>query len=525
MTRLLAGALALAAIAAFAVIAPASAAEFTKEDRFVTSSAGGVQIDISVFKPAVATPENRVPVILFSHGWGGSKADVGTPTAFLDAGFGVVSFSQRGFGASGGQANVQDPDLEAEDVESIIDYISTLDWVQKDLDADGLPIADDPVLGAIGGSYGGGYQTMTALDEIKESPTGTTRLNALTPEISWYDLNESLAPQKVVRTVWSTALFAVAANVVPDYIKTAFAWGAASGQWPDGKILGQDDPTGQVPDLDAEFHEHSPVAFAEDGIKLNIPVIVKQGQSDNLFNLNQGLHIFRDALTPAAQAQSYFIGFNGGHALPEAFPLGAATAGDPCSGNWTAKRIEFFKAVFAHASTANIFPKRYNMADVGGTQCLSYDANTSTRTFGVNDDIDPTGSNGMVMTAAAGPPVNLPIVDGPITVSGIPTLSGDAYFAGVDTRTFFGLSMGPTATNGAGATVIGNNMMPLRLLVPDGIDQTSFNIELPGVTAKIPAGQSLYLTISPISDMSFGHGSHVPGGIVFTGLELKVPTL
>ena len=59
------------------------------------------------------------------------------------------------------------------------------------------PIADDPVLGAIGGSYGGGYQTITALTELSE--TGRTRFDALAPEITWYDLPEALAPQGVVR--------------------------------------------------------------------------------------------------------------------------------------------------------------------------------------------------------------------------------------------------------------------------------------------------------------------------------------
>src|SRR3712207_7113541 len=65
------------------------------------------------------------------------------------------------------------PERETEDIQAVIDHVADIDWVA--LDAPG-----DPVLGAIGGSYGGGYQTMTALDEIHE--TGHTRFNALRSE-------------------------------------------------------------------------------------------------------------------------------------------------------------------------------------------------------------------------------------------------------------------------------------------------------------------------------------------------------
>ncbi|MGH8986790.1 MAG: alpha/beta hydrolase family protein [Acidimicrobiia bacterium] len=79
---------------------------------------------------------------------------------------------QRAHGDSEGQAHVQDPTKETEDVKAVIDHVAKLEWVK--LDRPG-----DPVLAAIGGSYGGGYQTMTALDEIHE--TGRTRFRRATP--------------------------------------------------------------------------------------------------------------------------------------------------------------------------------------------------------------------------------------------------------------------------------------------------------------------------------------------------------
>ena len=57
------------------------------------------------------------PDDLHSHGWGGSRTT--DPAAFatlLDAGYGVLSFDQRGFGESGGHAYVENPAVEGKDV-------------------------------------------------------------------------------------------------------------------------------------------------------------------------------------------------------------------------------------------------------------------------------------------------------------------------------------------------------------------------------------------------------------------------
>src|SRR5262245_25467081 len=88
---------------------------------------GPVDICMTVFKPASASAANPVPMVLHSHGWGGSRTR--TASSFqdlLDAGFGVISFDQRGFGESGGKAHVEDPAFEGEDVINIVDYVAGL---------------------------------------------------------------------------------------------------------------------------------------------------------------------------------------------------------------------------------------------------------------------------------------------------------------------------------------------------------------------------------------------------------------
>ena len=91
-------------------------------------------------------------MIMHSHGWGGSRTtDPASFQKWLDAGYGVLSFDQRGFGESGGTGPRREPGVEGHDVRRLIALIADLPWVRQDGPG-------DPRLGAIGGSYGGGYQ-------------------------------------------------------------------------------------------------------------------------------------------------------------------------------------------------------------------------------------------------------------------------------------------------------------------------------------------------------------------------------
>ena len=490
------------------LLAPAGAqtASHTTENQTVTNPNDGTTIAITVFKPAGASATSRVPVVLHSHGWAGSRKTSIDDEAqqFLDAGFGMVSIDQRGHGESGGEANVQDPTLETEDIKAVIDRIASFDWVKRDRPG-------DPVLGAIGGSYGGGYQTMTALDEIADS--GRTRFNALAPQITWFDLPESLAPQHVPRTLWTALLYAAGASMLPQYVHEANAWGTATGQWPDGTVFGQ--PAPGVPDLDSEFHKHSPVAFAERGVKIDVPVLFRQGTTDTLFNLNQGIHLFDDALTKKARKQSYLIAYNGGHVLPQVWPPGTAGGSDACSPDgFTATTIEFFSRVFGGTSTKGLLPAPYNFTSADGTECFNFESFNSSLTASPSLG----GSGTTISTTGLGAPLHLDVANGPLTVTGIPTLSGTVAALGLDSRAFFALSVG---TSPADARIVQNNVMPLREILPT--TGVPFEIELPGVAIEIPEGQKLFLMISPMSDMFAATGSKPPGAVVLSDLELTVP--
>ena len=174
-------------------------------------------------------------MIWHSHGWGGSRTtDPAAFATFLDGGYGVLSFDQRGFGESGGHAYVENPAVEGKDVARLIRVMSRLPWVRQDGPG-------DPRLGAIGGSYGGGYQFLAAFTSLERR--GTPVLDAMAPEITWHDLNESLAPEGVVRTEWAAALSAASlpTDALPPRVYKALVEGAATGTWPDGSIPGTED--------------------------------------------------------------------------------------------------------------------------------------------------------------------------------------------------------------------------------------------------------------------------------------------
>ena len=495
---------ALLTILAAMLAAPGSAAAaHSVKDLCVSSvdetdpaEAGPVSICVSVFKPASASSGNRAPVILHSHGWGGSRTKtVDSFTDYLDAGFGVVSIDQRGFGESGGKAHVEDPDFEGQDMIAVVDYIADQSWVAKDG-------PNDPVLGAMGGSYGGGYQMVLAFTEIMEK--GRTRLNAIAPEITWWSLNESLAPNDVVRTGWVSALYAAGANAHTTQVHAGFAEGLATGNWPQS--------------MDDFFTNNGPRWHVRNGRKLDIPVLFRQGASDNLFPLDQALKNFDRALTRKARAESILVGYNGGHALPSAVPLGYASGSDACSatlggGDKSVKdfgslALQFFREQLTGARGTITGQGAYHLTTADG-KCVHTKSVKANKTFSAGEP---------VTTAGAGAPQAIKLADGPFTVAGTPFATAEVTSAGLDNRAFFALSVG---TSPADAKVIQNNTLPHREtgIIP-GLKR---RIELPSVAARVAKGQSLFLTVSPVADMFGGHGSRTPGALLLEDLEVHVP--
>ncbi|HET7531478.1 MAG TPA: alpha/beta fold hydrolase [Mycobacteriales bacterium] len=459
-----------------------------------------VKICYSLFRPAGADSRHKVPMLLHSHGWGGSRTT--TPDdflPFLEAGFGVLSFDQRGFGESGGKARVENPDFEGRDVEKIVSFVAGLPWVQKDGPG-------DPRLGAMGGSYGGGYQFVGAFRELRDK--GKPVFDALAPEITWWDLKQSLAPSGVARGEWITLLTAVGTEALPTEVLAGTAYGAATGLWPDGSVPG-------VPNMDEFFRKNGPKWNVEQGRRLGIPVLFGQGVTDTLFPLHQGLQNWAKAITAKARKRSIFVGYNGGHVLPNAFPYTPAVSGDPCSkqlagGDFSDLALRFFTEKLKHRDTGLTGYGKLHLATAGNT-CTTVKSvvpNTS-RSLGT-----------VVTPEAVGAPLAFPIAEGPLRIAGTSYLDGTMFAAGVNNRAFVGLAVG---TSPADAQLVQGNVLPINELLPVAGEKR--HIELPSVAVNVPAGKSLFLLVTAVSDAFPGFGSRSPGAIVLQDASVRLPVV
>lgn len=458
-----------------------------------------VEICWTLFRPGGADRRDRVPMILHSHGWGGSReTEASAFRDFLRRGYGVLSFDQRGFGESGGQAQVMDPRHEGVDVRRLVRLVAGLPWVRKDAPG-------DPRLGAIGGSYGGGYQFVGAFELLRTR--GEPVFDALAPEITWHDLSQSLAPEDVVRTEWAGALSAAAvpSDALPQSVYAALVEGAATGEWPDG-----DGPVGT--DIDEFMRDNGPRFHVARGRRLDIPVLLGQGSTDTLFPLEQGLRNFQRAITPAAREDSIFVGYNGGHTLPAVYPRGVDVTSDPCSerltgGSFRELSLRFFAEQLRGRDTGLRGYGRYHLATPQST-CSTVGSVEADRRIGIGQVVTPT---------AAGPAVAVPVAEGPVRVAGTPYLTGDVTTLG-PSRAFLGLA---TGTNAADARLVQNNVLPID--EPVAVDGQRRRVDLPSVAVDVPAGQRLFLLASATSETFAGMGGRVPGLVTIDEAVVHLP--
>src|SRR4051794_12591789 len=165
-------------------------------ERGVVTSFDGTPIVYNLFEPQDASGSHRVPVILRTHGWGGSGEQAsslsGTSKAFLQNDYAVLTWDERGFGQSGGDAHGDDPNMEGRDASALIDFLAARPEIAQDGPG-------DPLIGMSGGSYAGGIQpALAAYDH---------RVDVIAPEITWNDLRYSLFPHNVIKFGWDQLLY------------------------------------------------------------------------------------------------------------------------------------------------------------------------------------------------------------------------------------------------------------------------------------------------------------------------------
>src|SRR5919197_5470788 len=171
------------------------------------ASLDGVPLDVNVALPATGDP--RLPLVVLSHGWGGSKFGLADMRPWAARGYAVLAFTARGFGDSCGSPasraadpagcahgwiHLDDVRYEARDVQHLAGLLAD------------EGIVDPKRIGVTGISYGGGVSLeLAALRDRIMRPDGTLapwrspggrpmRIAAAVPEIPWSDLAYALEP-------------------------------------------------------------------------------------------------------------------------------------------------------------------------------------------------------------------------------------------------------------------------------------------------------------------------------------------
>lgn len=346
LSTLLAAAIASPLAGATAAVAEPSYSVTTLHFKVAVGPSGTEPCDVvgDVYVPSTASSSARVPAILTTNGFGGSKNDQATfAKGFAGRGYVVLSYSGLGFGGSTCKITLDDPDWDGKAASQLVSYLGgdagiayldaahqqpapALDVVQRDAtDHQGVARTDDPRVGTYGGSYGGGFQFAVASVDA--------RVDALVPLITWNDLSYSLTPNNTSQT---TGVSTSTPGVAKLLWATGFsALGMASdfqnSQLPDLPCPNFADfvcpalvtagTTGYLqPDHIAALRHASVGSYVS---KVRVPTLLIQGERDTLFNLNEATATYR-----ALKAQ--------GTAAKMVWQLGGHSgAGDPGDNDWT----------------------------------------------------------------------------------------------------------------------------------------------------------------------------------------------
>ncbi len=311
------------------------------------------------------------PLMLHGHGYAGSRSTSGF-TDYRNAGYAIISIDQRGFGGTSGTVRVMDPDYEGKYLAQILDWAeANLDYLAWRDEATGgfvprpaskTSVANGPnvVVGAIGGSYGGGYQLLLLATDAKK------RLDAVQPDITWHDLRFSLNPGDTIKAQYDTLLAAAgeafsnvhglqnnfAPNGQDPFIKEALSRGATMGEFPRQAldwfryhslshwcgaaglptmpyptyrsdlvpmvtgVQGDNTPATQVdgrPGVGSLIVPANPLTNFQ-----GLDVLLTQGMADTLFNFNEAWWNYQCLSAAGAEVSLYT--HNSGHALYAATP-------------------------------------------------------------------------------------------------------------------------------------------------------------------------------------------------------------
>lgn len=501
-------------------------ADVTVKEGFMTSW-DGTEIAYTLFLPDGADAANPVPVVLRTHGWGGTRerSAGGLVGKLLSAGYAVLTWDSRGFGNSGGQVEIDHPDWEGKDVSALIDFAARQPEIEKRSSGESpMPQAvlnrlpdrvkkrfgsaeADPVVGMSGGSYAGGIQLMSAAFD--------SRIDAIAPEIAWNDLPRSIFPNSVPKFGWDTLLYwsgqtaltnglprGETGNYNPEIHRSYF------------QVSATNDPSPFIEFFDARSPKH----YID---SITAPTLVIQGTIDTLFTVTEGVNNFLqvgdNTTADGTQVPVKLMLYNSGHTIGSSVPSGNARAtADTAIISWFDRHLKELET-----DTGPLVEYQDNL---GGWY--------SSDSWPVGDELTITGtaSNLVVTPAPSGggdivkgnpnskeTSARIPVLtadsDG-TQIVGVPRLSGEATGLGEGAFLFFKLVDADTNQ------VLSDQVTGLSVKLLDG--PATFDIQLEGVSWSLPAGHDLVLEISTGSMM---YSNYRAAALVNLDLELSVPVI
>ncbi|HEY8453885.1 MAG TPA: alpha/beta fold hydrolase [Natronosporangium sp.] len=200
-----------------------------------------VELDTTLYLPDGASAGEPVPAVLLAHGYGGTEDAVAADAAELARrGYAVLTWTARGFGASGGRIHLNHPDYEVRDARLLLDRLARRPEIRTDRPG-------DPRVGVMGGSYGGALALLLAAYDH--------RVDAVVAMTTWHDLADAFLPESsggtatdgVFKRAWA-ALFFGAATAGPGALAgPAGADAPAPGRAPTGPPPGDGTSADQAP--------------------------------------------------------------------------------------------------------------------------------------------------------------------------------------------------------------------------------------------------------------------------------------
>ena len=475
------------------------------------TSFDGTTIRIHWFPDPLGPGGHSHPTVLMGPGWG-SSGDTDTSQAGIQGalsiaqlwhgGFNVLTWDPRGFGHSGGEAEVDSPSDEGRDVSAMLNWVAQQAGVQ--LDRPGVPR-----VGMVGESYGGGVQFAAAEQDC--------RIDAIAPTIAWHSLGTSLDKNQTPKTGWGNILSSVSSTAKLDpEITTA-----------DNEM----DTTGTIDAGAVSFFEsRGPAQFLS---RVKVPTLILQGTVDDLFTLDEGIKNY-EALHSQGTTVS-MAWFCGGHGVCLTDPGSALQVG-PLSLAWMQRYV-------AHQTSMPVL-KGFAFVDQDGT---SYAAPGYPPPEGAAVVATGSGTLALQATGGSGPPVvtanakaanivdsvALPVTPGPaknalnITVPltrtaelvGPPMLSltySGTVAAGTRPTRVFAQLVDP-----ATGIVVNNQITPIPVTLDGKSHSVTIPLETVGYTAKAGASLELQLVATTVAYIT----PRLGGTVTFQRVRVDVPTV